>query len=321
MNRKGLLKYAVVFPGQGSQYPGMGKDIAQKFECANQVYEQAERITGLELREICFGNAGDKLSNTMYTQPCLLATSLACYAAFKESFELEPSFLCGHSAGEYAAVAEAGIISFKNAFELIRVRGKLMSQADEGGMAALIGASREEVLKLCKEAVTGDGTLVPANWNSPGQTVISGDMASIESAIDYALENNIKIIPLDVSGGFHSPLMKASASEFLHHLNRTPFSDASVPVVSNVLAEPFMRGRYWVELLYMQMFSPVMWEQSIHYIHQQGVEIFLEVGPGNVLSKLIKRIIPSALVLNIEDAKSLELAVAQLDSESMEAAG
>lgn len=206
----------------------------------------------------------------------------------------------------------AGVLSFSDAIRLIQLRGSLMSKMQKGSMVALKGVTLQEVERLCAKAVQPDGVLVPANLNSPEQIVISGDDNSIEAAILCAFENNLKAIPLPVSGAFHSPLMQEAAQEFADEIRNVQFRNATIPVISNVTAQPVINGYEWANLLKQQMTSAVLWEASIRYIHQQGIEIFVEIGPGQILSKLISKIVPSALILNVEDINSLQTTVDQM---------
>lgn len=306
--------YAIVFPGQGSQQVGMGLEIAENDTQSCEVYELAERVTGLEISRLSFTGPEEELFDTANTQPALLATNLAIYELFKRRFPAAPAFFAGHSAGEYAALAAAGVLSYEDAFRLIQERGRLMSQMEDGGMAALKNVSPEQVQALCDEAVVEGGVLVPANWNSPAQTVISGDFDSIEAAIDLAFEREIDVVPLAVSGAFHSPLMAPAAERFAAFSRDIPFADAHTPVIANVTALPVTDGSQWADLLERQITSPVLWEQSVRTLYDQGVRVFVEIGPGVVLSKLTRRILPDATTLSVQDLASLETAIRELES-------
>jgi len=306
------IRYAVVFPGQGSQYVGMGQELAELFPSAMKIFELAEQSTGLPIQHLSFSSSEDTLRETSFAQPCLLATTIAAYTVFQEHFPIEPEFLCGHSAGEYAALVAANVLSFPNAIKLIQARGTLMSKVRGGGMVALIDVTLEKAKELCAQAVQPGGILLPANLNSPTQIVISGDEESIESAICIAFENDIKAVGLPVSGAFHSPLMQEASVHFAKNLSEIQFNNAALPVISNITSQPVMKGLEWSKFLEKQITAPVHWMDSIHYILQQGIEIFVEVGPNKVLSKLIQKITPSAITLNVEDASSLELTIAQL---------
>jgi [acyl-carrier-protein] S-malonyltransferase len=290
----------------------MGLEIAKEFPDAEEIFKSAEQITNLAIRDISFLGLEKDLMETSITQPCLLTTSIAFYTVLQKHFSVKPDFICGHSAGEYAALVAAGVLSFSNALRLIQVRGSLMSKTQRGSMVALKGIALQEVEELCKKVVQPEGVLVPANLNSPEQIVISGDDNSVEAAILYAFENDIKAIPLAVSGAFHSPLMQEAAQRFANETRYIQFNDATVPVISNVTAKPVIDGYEWIRLLEKQITSAVQWESSIRYIQQQGIEIFVEVGPGQVLSKLIRKIVPSALILNVEDIYSLKTTLVEM---------
>ena len=312
MKRLSSNNYALVFPGQGSQYTGMGLDIFKKFISAEKVFETAEQVTNLDIRNLSFFGSEDNLMETSIAQPCLLTTNIALYTVFQEHFPIKPKFICGHSAGQYAALVAAGVLSFADAIRLIEVRGALMSKTQGGSMLALKGVTLKQAEKLCRENVQPDGVLVTANLNSPEEIVISGDSASIEEAFFSAMENNIKAIPLAVSGAFHSPLMQEAAQQVAHLFRKFKFNNAYVPVVSNVTAKSVVKGYEWRQLLEQQIISAVHWEASIRYIQQQGIEVFVEVGPRQVLSKLIKKIVPSALIFSVENVKSLEKTLIEL---------
>lgn len=305
--------YALVFPGQGSQYVGMGLEVFNEFISARKIFKMAEEVTNLDICNICFFGDQEKLTETYITQPCLLATNMALYTVFQEHFPRKPKFVCGHSTGEYAALVAAGVLSFADAMSLIQVRGALMSRVQEGSMVALKGITLEQAENLCKENVQPGGVLVTANLNSPEQIVISGDNNSIEEAIIFAFENNIKAIPLSVSGGFHSPLMKKAAQQFSYIINNFKFNDPHIPIISNVTGEPVDKGFEWSHLLEQQITCPVRWEDSIRYIQRKEIEVFVEVGPRQVLSNLIKKIVPSAIILNVEDVKTLQETLIKLE--------
>ena len=249
--------YALIFPGQSSQYIGMGLEIAREFSSAEQVFKYAEQITDLAIRDISFFGIEDDLMKTSITQPCLLTTSIAIYNVFQEYFPVKPKFICGHSAGEYAALVAAGVFSFSDAIHLIQIRGSLMSKTKKGSMVALKGIILEEAEKLCENVVQPGGTLVCANLNSPEQIVISGDDDSVEAAILYAFENGVKAIPLPVSGAFHSPLMEEVVQSFVDETRNAQFNDAIIPVISNVTAQPVINGYKWMKLLEKQIYLPI----------------------------------------------------------------
>ncbi|MFN6560535.1 MAG: ACP S-malonyltransferase [Nostoc sp. ChiSLP01] len=316
MKKLRTADYALVFPGQGSQYVGMGLEIFKEFISAEKIFESAEQVSKLDIRNLCFFGDEESLMETSITQPCLLATNIALYTVFQEHFVRKPKFICGHSAGEYSALVAAGVLSFADAMNLLQVRGALMSRTQGGGMVALKGVTFEQAEKLCRQNVQPGGVLVPANLNSPEQIVISGDIDSIEEALIFAFDNNLKAVPLAVSGAFHSPLMQEVAQGFATIIGNFQFNDAGIPVVSNVTAKPVIDGYEWSQLLEQQITSAVRWEASIRYIYERGIEVFVEVGPKKVLSKLIKKIVPSAVTLNVENVKSLQETLLELQQVS-----
>ncbi|MEK8129276.1 ACP S-malonyltransferase [Paenibacillus filicis] len=312
------LLYAVVFPGQGAQYTGMGASLFETADAAKHVYLEAEQWSALPIREVSFQeDPAGRLNDTAYTQPSLLAASLAAWEAFREAVPSLPAYMAGHSAGEYAALAAAGVLSRADAFRLITERGRLMSGMQRGAMAAIKDASAETVERLCRQAVVPGGVLVPANRNSPVQTVVSGDAESVDALLELAFDEDITVIPLAVSGAFHSPLMAPAARAFSPALERALFHRGRVPVVSNVTARPEESGA-WSGLLREQITSPVLWEASIRYLLGQGIRLFIELGPGQVLSRLIRAIEPEAVTLQVQDAETLRLATEHLQSEFRE---
>lgn len=310
------LPYAVVFPGQGAQYPGMGQSLAEGYPAAEAVYAEAEQQTGLPIRQLSFepsasGEQAGRLNETNNTQPCLLAASLAGWEAWRGLVPRPPAYALGHSAGEYAALAAAGVLSRSAAFRLIAERGRLMSQMKQGAMAAIKDADEAVIVRLLQEAVVPGGVLVPANRNSPSQTVVSGDVESIDALAELGFDQDITVIPLAVSGAFHSPLMEPAAREFAATLAQAVFEPSLIPVVSNVTARP-EHGVSWRRLLQKQITAPVLWEASVRYVLEQGIKLFVEIGPGQVLSRLIRAVDPSAITLHVEDASSLKDAVDQI---------
>ncbi|WP_159886657.1 ACP S-malonyltransferase [Paenibacillus puerhi] len=312
------LPYAIVFPGQGAQYTGMGASLFAASDAAKQVYVEAEQWTGLPIREVSFveDDAG-RLSDTAYTQPCLLAASLAAWETFREAFPHPPAYMAGHSAGEYAALAAAGIVSRADALRLIAERGRLMSGMQRGAMAAIKDAPGETIERLCRQAVVPGGVLVPANRNSPAQTVVSGDAESVDALLELALDEEVTVFPLAVSGAFHSPLMEPAARAFASVLADVFFHRGGTPVVSNVTARP-EEGQAWERLLREQITSPVLWEASVRHLLGQGIRLFVELGPGQVLSRLIRAVDPDAVTLHVEDAETLRIAVDHIQSEFRE---
>lgn len=285
-------KIAFVFPGQGAQAVGMGKDAYEAHAGAKEVYELADRVLGFPLTELVFGGPEEQLKQTANTQPALVATSLALYQVFREK-GIRPDYVAGHSLGEYSALAVAGALSFEDAIRTVRARGLLMEQAVPGGqgaMAAALGAGRQELAALCAEVSSSVGAVELANLNCPGQIVVSGTKEGVAAVAERGKEAGAKrVIPLEVSGPFHSSLMKPAAEKLAEVLAALPVAAAEVPVVANVTARPVTEPEDIRRLLVEQVYSPVLWEDTVIWLIGQGVDTFIEIGSGSVLAGLIKK--------------------------------
>jgi [acyl-carrier-protein] S-malonyltransferase len=301
-----MAKIAFVFPGQGSQFVGMGKDLYEQFPEARDVYDKADRILGFPLSRLCLDGPEEELRLTSNTQPALFTTSVACLRLLEKE-GIRPDVTAGHSIGEYAALVAAGAVSFQDALPLVRDRGKLMQAAGverPGAMAAIIGLGAEQVRELCEKA---EGIVDVANYNSPGQVVISGEVKAVEAASEYAKEAGAKrVMPLNVSGGFHSRLMQPTADELKAELAKMSFVDARIPVVANVTADYVRSADEIRDALGKQIAGSVRWDESIGRMVADGVGLFVEVGPGKVLAGLIRRIADSVEIRNVCDAASFE---------------
>ena len=290
------MSLALLFPGQGSQFVGMGKALFEGSPAARAVFEEADAALGFELSRLCFEGPEDELRATANTQPAILTHSIAALAALRSSSpkRLEgAAFAAGHSLGEYSACVAAGALAFADAVRLVRRRGTFMQEAvpaGQGAMAAIVGLPAEDVEAACREA-SGDEVVSAANYNSPEQTVIAGHATAVERASAACVARGAKrAIPLAVSAPFHSPLMRPARERMAELLEATGFADAAIPVVTNVDAEPVTRGALLRDALVRQVDSPVRWVESVRRLAAEGVDSGLEVGPGNVLAGLVRRI-------------------------------
>jgi len=282
------MSIAIVFPGQGSQKIGMGQAVTESFDGAAVLWEKANEILGYDLQKLCFEGPEETLKNTLHAQPALLTVGVLHFLA-KEK-ELEASMAAGHSLGEYAALVAAGALSFEEALKLVKRRAELMSQAPEGAMAALVGLADEKLEGVLAEA-SAQGVIVAANFNSPGQVVVSGAPAAIDAAMVAAKSNGAKIaVKLPVSGAFHSPLMAEAGKEMAELIDAAPFQNSRIPVFQNTTSKGSMDAAELKAALKPQMTGAVLWTQTVQNMVAEGASEFIELGPGNVLSGLIKRI-------------------------------
>ncbi|APQ59003.1 MULTISPECIES: ACP S-malonyltransferase [Paenibacillus] len=301
-------KTAFIFPGQGSQAVGMAKDAYEAVPAATEVFRQADERLGFALSTLIFEGPDTALKQTSNTQPALLTASIALYEAFKEKMGIHPDYVAGHSLGEYSALVASGVLAFEDAVEIVRTRGEFMEQAipdGQGGMAAVLGADREALAALCRD-ITESGQLVElANINCPGQIVVSGTKEGVAAVAERVKEAGGKrAITLEVSGPFHSSLMKEAAIKLSGKLGAVTFSKAQVPVVANVTAKPVREGSEIRQLLVDQVYSPVLWEDSVAWLLEQGVDTFVEFGPGSVLTGLVKKIDKTVKLYNISSLES-----------------
>jgi len=306
-------KTAWLFPGQGSQEVGMGRDLAAAYPAVRQLYDRANDILGFDLATLCFEGPAEELNDTINTQPALFVTSLAVLQAMEEEGRKPtPALVAGHSLGELTALAAAGAMSFEDGLRLVRERGRLMKLAGErspGGMAAVLKMEDAVVEQACKEATEQTGKEVTvANYNSPGQVVISGDKEALERAIALLKERGgRRIIPLAVSIAAHSPLMASVVEEYRAVVHDTPFRLPEIPVVANISAQPLLSVAEIRDELSGQLTWPVRWTASVQYMIEQGVTRFVEIGPKDVLSKLVKRIDRSVTAVSVGNVESVQL--------------
>jgi [acyl-carrier-protein] S-malonyltransferase len=304
-----MSKYAFIFPGQGSQYPGMGKELADGFPVARQTFEEADDALGLKLSTICFSGSDEDLKLTANTQPAILTTSIAVLRVLQQETGLQADFLAGHSLGEYSALVCSGALSFADAVRTVRARGTFMQDAvpvGTGTMAAMLSIEKDVLEEICREAAQGD-VVSPANFNSPGQIVIAGGTAAINRAIEIAKGKGFrKAMLLPVSAPFHCAMMKPAADRLSAVLDEITVSDMTRPVVANATALPNCDKEQVRSLLVTQVCAPVLWEQSVLEMVSQGVSRFIEIGPGKVLCGLVKRISKEVETSNIEDSTGLK---------------
>lgn len=305
---------AFVFPGQGSQYAGMGKDIAEKYPAARRVFDEIDAALGYSISRLCFEGPEEQLKLTQNTQPAILAVSSAMHAVLEELGATRRDLVAGHSLGEYSAIVSVGGLTPAEAAKLVHMRGRFMQEAvpvGAGAMAALIGPTVEEAAAICAEAAQGDVVSV-ANINAPGQIVIAGTKAGVDRAIEVAKKRGVRrALPLPVSAPFHCALMKPAEERLRPLLDEAPFKDLWCAVVSNVDASPIGTATAVRNALLRQVAAPVRWVESVELMISMGVRRFVEIGPGNVLTGLIKRIDSSVELVNVSDVPTLEAFLAK----------
>jgi [acyl-carrier-protein] S-malonyltransferase len=299
-------KRAFIFPGQGSQYIGMAKDLYENSVEAKEMIKTAEEATGVQLSHIMFNGPEESLKQTDVTQPAIFLHSVVLASLIRT---LQPDMAAGHSLGEYSALVAANAIQFYDAVKLVRTRGEAMLQAGidwKGTMAAVVGMKADVIVDVCKEA-SAAGVVQCANFNSPGQIVISGSVEGVKTAMDLAKAKGAKLVKeLVVSGAFHSPLMESARERLKAKLDETPFYDAKIPVYANVTAKPAQSKDEVKDLLNQQLTKPVRWEETIINMIYDGADEFYEIGPGKVLQGLVKRINPDVKIFGIDKYSELE---------------
>jgi [acyl-carrier-protein] S-malonyltransferase len=304
-------RLACVFPGQGSQRVGMGYELYQYSPEARKVFQEADSALAFPLSGLCFEGPEEVLRDTINAQPAILTASVACWRAAAElGVSLKPALVAGHSLGEYSALVAAGVVEFADAVRLVRERGRLMQEAGKtvpGGMAAIIGLDEGSLEEVCRE--TGSEI---ANFNCSGQTVISGTRESLARSMDLAKARGARrVVPLQVSGAFHSTLMRPTVEGMALAISQVDFGDPNVPVVANSTAQPLTTSDEVKQELLRQLCHCVQWQPSVEYMLQSGVSTFIEIGPGQVLSGLIRRISSEAQVTNMSDPESIREACLQ----------
>lgn len=303
-----MSKKAFIFPGQGSQYAGMGKYLATNFKIAAETFAEADDALGFGLSRLCFEGPEEDLKLTTNTQPAILTTSVAAFRVLRAETGLAADYLAGHSLGEYSAVVASGAMAFADAVRTVRSRGAFMQEAvpvGVGAMAAILGAEAEQIAEICAEAAQGE-VVSPANFNSPGQIVIAGHASAVNRAIEIAKAKGLrKTMLLPVSAPFHCALMVPAGERLRETLAAVPVTAIQVPVVTNVEARPNSDSDRIKPLLVEQVSAPVRWDESVREMVRLGVTEFCEIGPGKVLAGLVKRIDKEVKTCNLEDAAGL----------------
>ncbi len=301
-----MKKIAFIFPGQGAQAVGMGKDIYENYGNAKKVYDTADRVLGKSVSGICFDGPEEDLKLTVNTQPAIVTTSIALLESLKELLNIYPDYTAGHSLGEYCAMYTAGVMDLETTFKLIQKRADLMGETKGGAMAAVLNAT-EEQLKSGLEEGSKVGYVDVANYNSPAQVVITGDENAVKATSDYLLANGVRrVVPLAVSGAFHSKYMENAGKKFEEYLAGFELNNAKLPVITNVDANETILANEFKSKMPKQIYSSVHWSQTIQNMIENGVDTFVEIGPGKVLAGLNKKISADITTYNVFDKTSLE---------------
>lgn len=310
-----MRKLAFIFSGQGSQYTGMGKELYENYEVSKKVFDRANEILGYDLKTMCMTGNEHDLNKTENTQPAILTTSIAILEILKNK-GINADITAGLSLGEYSALVYSGAIDFEDAVQLVRKRGKFMQEAvpeGKGTMAAIIGLDKKSVLEICEKAKTV-GIVEVSNYNCPGQIVIGGEVDAVLKACEYAKNSGAKkAVQLKVSAPFHTSMLKPAAEELEKELKKVEIKEFDIPVISNVTAQYVSDKSEIKGLLTKQVMNPVLWEDSVRKMINDGVDIFIEIGPGKTLRSFVRKIDKNVTALNVEDIKTLNKTLEKLE--------
>ncbi len=304
-----MKKLALLFPGQASQYVGMGKNLYEKHSFAKDLFEEANSVLGFNIKELCFSGNLAELTKTENTQPALLVCSVAAYKAIIAEFDIKPLFAAGHSIGEISALTCAGAINFADALKIVRSRGKFMQEAvpvGHGKMAAITGTESSHIEALCSKLFSKKGTVVISNYNAPSQYVISGLSADVELLCEELKATGAKVIPLNVSAPFHSPQMEPAAIRMREELSQYHFHSFDFPIVSNINAKPYSNPEMIIDKLVMQIVAPVQWQASMLYLSEQNIDLAFEVGPKTVLKNLMTKNVPGIKTYSYDEKADID---------------
>lgn len=304
-----MKKLSLLFPGQGSQYVGMGKNLYENFSIAKEVFEEANNVLGFDLKKLCFEGNIQELTKTENTQPAILTASVAAYKVFTEEFGIVPEYAAGHSLGEFSALTCAEAIKFPDAVQIVKQRGIFMQQAvglGDGAMAAVSGIDKSIIEEECRNISTNENLVVVSNYNSPDQIVVSGHKDAVNKVTAIFTEKGGRVTPLKVSAPFHSPLMQGAANQLKEELEKYSYSTFKYPVISNVTAKPYLDKDTIIENLTQQIVKPVQWQASMEYLQKQGVTQAIELGPQTVLRNLMKKNAQSITAYSYDDKQDLQ---------------